>query len=81
MKTIMLILAILFSLNISYAMQVPLKHNSIEFKAVYSKMDSNAAIPKKAKKMTPLRRVFMIVQIVLYSFLLLLLIAFSLSKP
>ena len=81
MKTIMIIFALLFSLNISYAMQVPLKHNSIEFKAVYSKMDSKAAIPKKAKKMTPLRRVFMIVQIVIYSIILFFIIALMVSKP
>jgi hypothetical protein len=62
-------------------MQVPLKHNSIEFKAVYSKMDSKVAIPKKAKKMTPLRRVFMIVQIVIYSIILLFIIALMASKP
>jgi len=80
MKTIILIITLLFNYN-SYAMQEPLKRDSVEYKQLSSKNDSKAAIPKKAKKMTPLRRVIMIVQIVIYSIVLLFLIAIMVSKP
>ncbi len=43
----MIIFALLFSLNVSYAMQVPLKRDSVEYKAVYEK--SYSKVPPKVK--------------------------------
>jgi cell division protein FtsL len=62
-------------------MQAPLKRDSVEYKALYSKSDSKVATPKKVKKISPIKKVFMIFQIVIYSIVFILLLAITLSKP
>jgi hypothetical protein len=77
----MLIFMLLFSLNISYSMQVPLKRDSVEYKAVYSKSNSKVSIPKKIKNnnLKRLKRFCIIVVVIVVS--LLFLLSIGLRKP
>jgi hypothetical protein len=79
MKTIMIILCLLFGFN-TYAMQVPLKRDSVEYKLLFNKIDSKVKPIKKQRKFSPLKRTFMIIQIVIYTIVLFFLIAIMVSK-
>jgi hypothetical protein len=81
MKTIMIILTLLFSLNTSYAMQpyvnaCMIKYN--EYKQISTKNNSKVSIPKKFKN-NNLKRFSIIVVVIVLS--LLVFLSIGLKKP